>query len=113
MIPTHGQMGCVLVEVVGGAPHDVQVAAGPRDPVVGRPRAPVPSEKKITSFFLQKICFVKLNKSRQRSTLCSVSAYYLVNIQYCQALVPSPQVPNPQVLWAILLPNYSNSQISD
>ena len=39
-------MGRVLVEVVGGAPHDVQMAAGPRDPVVGRPRAPVPSEKK-------------------------------------------------------------------
>ena len=46
LIPTHGQMGRVLVEVVGGAPHDVQMAAGPRDPVVGRPRAPVPSEKK-------------------------------------------------------------------
>ena len=51
MIPTHGQMGRVLVEVVGGAPHDVQVAAGPRDPVVGSPRAPVPCKKKKYIFF--------------------------------------------------------------
>ena len=36
----------MLVEVVGGAPHDVQVTAGPGNPVVGCPGAPVPGERK-------------------------------------------------------------------
>ena len=35
----------MLVEVVGGAPHDVQVTAGPGDPVVSCPGAPVPGEE--------------------------------------------------------------------
>ena len=51
-------MGRVLVEVVGGAPHDVQVAAGPRDPVVSRPRASVPEARKNIFVFKN---FVLLN----------------------------------------------------
>ena len=40
----------MLVEVVGRAPQDVQVTAGPGDSVVGRPSAPVPGEQKNVYF---------------------------------------------------------------
>ena len=48
IVPTHSQVRGVLVEVVGGAPHDVQVAAAaarPGQPVVGGPGASVPGDK--------------------------------------------------------------------
>ena len=81
MIPTHGQMGRVLVEVVGGAPHDVQVAAGPRDPIVGRARAPVPNEKK-NIFVLLNICSFSIN--------LTISASGLINVGGCGMRVVSP-----------------------
>ena len=56
IVPTHSQVRGVLVEVVGGAPHDVQVAAGPRDPVVSRPRASVPAARKIYFFSKDLFC---------------------------------------------------------
>ena len=49
-ILTDSQVRRVLVEVVGRAPQDVQVTAGPGDSVVGCPSAPVPGEQKNVYF---------------------------------------------------------------